>query len=283
VTAERYTPAIPRAETSTPPARSGEPPLWLLIALGVVYLVALTALLFAPGGTFLERLRALDGGICAQAGSHSFFPAGQQLPLCARNTGIYLGFASATTVLLASRRLRADSFPSAPIMLVLGGAVALMGVDGVNSLLLDLRLPHLYQPHNLLRLATGLGTGVAMAAFLIPVANGLLWREESEQSSFGRFGQLAVMAPVLLLAFLAVGSQSDFLLYPIAILSSAGLALALTLINLVVMLGITNRIGRFETWRQVLPLFTLALALAVGELMALFAFKTWALGQIATM
>ena len=148
-------------------------------------------------------------------------------------------------------------------MLVLGGAVALMGVDGVNSLLLDLRLPHLYQPHNLLRLATGLGTGVAMAAFLIPVANGLLWREESEQSSFGRFGQLAVMAPVLLLAFLAVGSQTDFLLYPIAILSSAGLALALTLINLVVMLGITNRIGRFATWRQVLPLFTLALALAV--------------------
>lgn len=282
MTAERYMSAIPRAETS-PPARPGEPPLWLLIALGVVYVVALGALLFAPGGTFLERLRALDGGICAQAGSHSFFPAGQQLPLCARNTGIYLGFASATLVLLGSRRLRADSFPSAPVMLVLGGAVALMGVDGVNSLLLDLRLLHLYQPHNLLRLASGLGTGVAMAAFLIPVANGLLWRAESGRPSFGRFGQLAVMAPVLLLAFLAVGSQSDVLLYPIAILSSAGLALALTLINLVVMLGISNQIGRFETWRQMLPLFTLALALAVVELMALFALKTWALGQIAAM
>jgi uncharacterized membrane protein len=282
VTVERYTPAIPHAETP-PPARSGEPPLWLLIALGAVYLVALAALLFAPGGTFLERLRALDGGICAQAGSHSFFPAGQQLPLCARNTGIYLGFTSATTVLLARRRLRADSFPSLPIMLVLGGAVALMGVDGVNSLLLDLRLPHLYQPHNLLRLASGLGTGVAMAAFLIPVANSLLWREETGQSSFGRFGQLAIMAPTLLLAFLAVGSQSDFLLYPVAVLSSAGLVLALTLINLVVMLGVSNQIGRFETWRQVLPLFTLALALAVVELMALFALKTWALGQIAAM
>src|SRR5262249_15691729 len=161
---ERYTPAIPRAET--PPARSGEPPLWLLIALGAIYLIALAALLFAPGGTFLERLRALDGGICAQAGSHSFFPARQQLPLCPRsapaNPGIYLGFPSATLALSASRRLRADSFPSLPVMLVLGGAVALMGVDGVNSLLLDLRLPHLYQPHNLLRLASGLGTGVAM-------------------------------------------------------------------------------------------------------------------------
>ena len=283
MTAERFTPAIPRAEAPAPAMRPGEPPPWLLVALGVVYLVALGALLFAPGGTFLERLRALDGGICAQAGSHSFYPAGQQLPLCARNTGIYLGFTSATLVLLFSRRLRADSFPSAPIMLLLGGAVAAMGVDGVNSLLLDLRLPHLYQPHNLLRLASGLGTGVAMAAFLIPVANGLLWREESAQPSFGRLGQLAVMAPVLLLAFLAVGSQSDFLLYPIAILSSAGLALALTLINLVVMLGLSNRIGRFDAWRQVFPLFTLALALALIELMALFALKTWALGQIAAM
>jgi uncharacterized membrane protein len=281
VTAERYVPAIPRTQTPPPAIRSGGPPLWLLIALGGAYLVAFGALLFAPGGTFLERLRALDGGICAQASGHSFFLANQQLPLCARNTGIYLGFASATLVLLVSRRLRADSLPSLPIMLLLGGAVAAMGVDGVNSLLLDLRLPHLYEPHNLLRLASGLGTGLAMAAFIIPVANGLVWREERAQPSFGRFGQLAVMAPVLLLAFLAVSSQSGLLLYPIAILSSFGLALALTLINVVFMLGITNRIGRFETWRQFFPLLTLALALAVIELMALFALKTWALGLLA--
>jgi hypothetical protein len=56
------------------------------------------------------------------------------------------------------------------------------------------------------------------------------------------------MAPVLLLAFLAVGSHG--LLLPHRHSQPAGLALALSLINLVVMLAITNQIGALATWRQ---------------------------------
>ena len=247
---------------------------WLLLALAAAYIVALAALVFLPGDTLIGRLRALDGGICAQAGTHSFWPDGQQLPLCSRNTGIYLGFTCTFFTLLALGRLRATRFPGKWAFIVLAVAVLIMAEDGLNSFFLDLGLPHLYQPANPLRLATGLGTGVAMCAFILPVANTLIWREESPASSFRDLRQLAVMLPVLLLAFLTVISVAPIILYPISLLSSFGLVMALSLINIVFLLGLTNRVGRFATLRQFFPFFTVALIFAVVELMALFALKT---------
>ncbi|HEX8981773.1 MAG TPA: DUF2085 domain-containing protein [Ktedonobacterales bacterium] len=253
--------------------RMWEPPTWLLIALGALYLVALAALIFLPNGTLIDRLRALDGGICAQAPSHSFFPAGQQLPLCARNTGIYLGFSLGFFTLLGSGRLLSSRLPRLPVAISLLACVGLMGIDGVNSLLNDLGAPHLYHPQNPLRLITGLGAGVAMVAFIMPVTNGLLWRWEDTRPSFKSFGQLVVVAPLLLVAFLAVSSQVAWLLYPIALVSSFGLVMALTSVNLVFLICFTPFIGRFERWKQVLPVFTLALALAMIELTLLFKVK----------
>src|SRR5690242_3242770 len=164
-------PAPPQIKTPQRRApRIWDPPTWALLAFAALYLAALAALIFLPGDTLLDRLRALDGGICAQLPGHSFFPAGEQLPLCARNTGIYLGFATTFIYLAASRRLRVSRLPRTSVMIVLGLAILLMAVDGFNSLFLDLGLPHLYQPANWLRLLTGLGAGTAMAAIIIPTA-----------------------------------------------------------------------------------------------------------------
>ena len=256
------------------------PPDWLVIGLAAAYVVALAALIFLPSGTLIDRLSQMDAGICAQLPSHSFFPAGVQLPLCSRNTGIYTGFSAAFLVLLFSGRLRAVRLPGLWVALVLGLAVLILAVDGFNSLFLDLRLPHLYQPHNLLRLATGLGTGTAMAAFLLPVTSGLLWRPDDNRASFANLGQLAVMAPVLLLAFLVIASQAAWTLYPVAILSTAGLVAALTLINLVFVVGLSGRQNRYTRPRQFFPVLTVAVALAIVELFALAALKAAALNAL---
>jgi uncharacterized membrane protein len=278
---EQMPPAIVPSPAEIAIEREPSTPRWLLLTLGGAYLVALAVLVFAPGGTLLDRLRALDGGICAQLPGHSFFPAGEQLPLCARNTGIYLGFSSTVIYLWSQGRLRAARLPSPAILIALGLAVALMAFDGFNSFFLDLRLPHLYTPNNLLRLATGLGAGTAMAAIAIPVTNGLIWREDDIQRTFSSFKAVSVMLPILLLAFLAVASpQNGALLYPIALLSTAGLILALTSVNVVFMLGVSNRIGRFSTWRSVFPLISLAVGCAIVELMALFMLKTFVMSAL---
>jgi uncharacterized membrane protein len=262
--------------SATPRRAEWQPPVWLLVGLAAAYLAALAALAFLPGDTLLQRLTALDAGICAQNPTHSFFPAGQQLPLCSRNTGIYIGFATTFLMLLALGRLRASSFPGRWVAAILGLAVLAMAVDGFNSLFFDLGLPHPYPPHNLLRLATGLGTGVAVCAFIVPVANSLIWRDEDERSSFATPGALAVMLPALLLVFLAVGGSPQVapLLYPIALLSTAGLVIALSLVNLAFVLGAANRVGRIATWRQFFPVYTIGLILALAELVALSALKT---------
>lgn len=267
------------------PRRPGDggPPRWLVVALGAAYVAALAALVFLPGDTLIARLRALDGGICAQASTHSFFMAGQQLPLCSRNTGIYLGFACTFFTLLALGRLGASRFPGRWAAAILALCVLFMAEDGFNSLFKDLGLPHPYEPNNFLRLASGLGTGVAMCAFLVPVANTLIWRRESGESPFRTPRQLAIMLPVLLLAFLAVASTAGPLLYPIALLSSFGLVMALTLVNSVFLLGLGNRVGRFATLRQFFPFFTFAVLCAILELVALFALKTRVLHMLQTV
>src|SRR5947209_19058271 len=116
--------------------------------LGMLYLGTLAALVFLPGASLLDRLRWLDSGICAQLATHSFYPGGERLPLCARNTGIYLGFMVTLLTLYATRRGRVQRLPSWPMVAVLISGIFAMAVDGFNSFLLDLGQPHLYQPHN---------------------------------------------------------------------------------------------------------------------------------------
>lgn len=261
------------------------PPAWLMIALAVGYLAALALLAFLPGATLIERLRALDGGICAQLPTHSFWPGGQQLPLCSRNTGIYSGFSATFLVLGLTGRLRSSSLPGRWVLVLLGAAVLFMAEDGLNSFILDLGLPHLYQPNNFLRLATGLGTGVAMCAIIVPVANALIWKYDDLRPTFKSLSELAIMVPALLLIFVSVSStiypEFGFLLYPIAIFSTFGLVMALTLVNVVFVLGVTNQVGRFSFWRQLFPFLTVSVILAVLELMALFSLKTAVLAALA--
>jgi uncharacterized membrane protein len=247
------------------------------VGLGSVYLIALAGLTFVPGGTLVQRLGALAAGICAQIPSHTFTLAGQQLPLCARNTGIYVGVTSTILFLRATGRLRAARLPGGWVAVVLGLAVIVMAVDGFNSLFLDLRLPHLYQPNNLLRLATGLGTGTAMATFLVPVANGLIWRTDDARAPFGSLRELGAMLPVLVLAFFVVISRAGWLLYPLALYSTAGLVTALSLINLVFFLGLARTLNQFDSYRRLFPVFSLTVALAIVELVMLSALKTAAL------
>src|SRR5690348_13716644 len=97
------TPLLEAREMDAAPTTQEEPPsgppTWLIIGSASALVILAAVMVFWPGATLLERLRALDGGICAQLPTHSFYPDGQRLPLCARNTGIYLGY-SITFVIL---------------------------------------------------------------------------------------------------------------------------------------------------------------------------------------
>lgn len=222
---------------------------------------------------FIEWLRWIDSGICAQLPTHSFYPEGIRLPLCARNTGIYLGFLLAVIVLHASKRGRVQQLPPRAILTLLIASVIAMGIDGSNAFLYDLGLPHLYQPQNVLRLVTGLMTGLAMAVVVLPLLNRQIWREYSEERSISSWQALPLYLLVGFVSFEAVISQNGLLLYPIAFASSAGLLLAVSSINLMVVIALARKEQGFERYRELLPFFSLALFLAVGELALLATLK----------
>lgn len=253
--------------------RTGSTSLWGTGLLAAFYLGLLALVIFLPGGTLLDRLRWLDSGICAQMPTHTFYPGGERLPLCARNTGIYLGFIVTLILIYCTGRGRTQRLPPRPIIIVLAAGVIALAIDGFNSLALDLGFPHLYQPHNLLRLATGLVTGLAMASLALPILNQLFWSSNHQQSSIPTWKSLLLFLPALILCFFAVSSQSSFVLYPLALLSTIGVLTALSSINLVVIIALGKRHETFEYYRQLLPFFSLALVLAIGEMLALAQLK----------
>ncbi|MBV9120598.1 MAG: DUF2085 domain-containing protein [Chloroflexi bacterium] len=83
--------------------------------------------------------------------------AGHQLPLCARDLGLFGGLLVATTLLAWIRELRWR-----PIWLL--GPLLMMG-DGLNSL----GGGPLYQPNNGFRLASGLIAGISLVMLLLPL------------------------------------------------------------------------------------------------------------------
>lgn len=242
---------------------------WQTSIWGLLYLGVLALLVLFPGPPLLERLRWLDSGVCAQIPTHVFYPGGEELPLCARNTGIYLGFIVTLVTLYLRGMGRAQRLPPWFIILPLVCGIAFMAVDGFNSLALDLGLPHLYQPHNLLRLASGLLTGLALAILTLPTLNRLFWREYDERRSVPTFGSLLVFVPLLILCFFAVASQNFLVLYPLAILSTLGIITAVSIVNLIIMLALSKRDETFERYRELLPFLGLAFLLAIGEMLIL--------------
>lgn len=131
------------------------------------------ALCVLPIFVFLMLPWSLEGkalavlhGLCAQQPGHSFYFGETRLPFDARMTGIYGGFALTSLYFVARGRWGRGGLPSIGVALVLVGFVVALGIDGVNSTLRDMGQWHAYVPMNGLRLATGLLTGVSLAAFI---------------------------------------------------------------------------------------------------------------------
>src|SRR5512136_1045914 len=123
----------------------------------------------------MDKLFAIAYGICPQRPAHSLFFGGQQMSIEARMFGMFGGAAAAALYLAARGRGKATDFPQPGILAMLIGFVAWMGLDGMNALLFDLRLPHLYTPSLTLRLGTGLLTGLSIGVVIVPAFNQTIW------------------------------------------------------------------------------------------------------------
>ncbi|MGD1997003.1 MAG: DUF2085 domain-containing protein [Anaerolineae bacterium] len=220
--------------------------------------LCLSAFLVLTPPNLLTKGDMVGYAVCHRIPSHSFFFAGRQLPLCARCTGSFVGalvglFGQAVVL----GRRRASDFPSIPMMAILIGFILLMGVDGANSYL-GMRSDGfaLYEPRQWLRLVTGALNGLALSGLTFPVLNLSLWENPPQRPAIRDWRDLGVMLLVEAGVVSLVLSGWPPLLYPLALLSAAGVVTLLTAVNAVLVMVVMGWENQYRRWREaVTPLF----------------------------
>jgi uncharacterized membrane protein len=218
-------------------------------------------LIETPPG-LLGKMDAIAYSVCHRIASHSFFLEDRALPLCARCTGMYLG--ALVGLAYQARGGRKGAFPGWKMAIPFLIFVGAFGFDGINSYLHFLPgAPGLYPPMNWLRLVTGTGMGLAMAAILAPAFRQTLWMDWVPQPAFARFSQLGGVLLAGAAVDLLVLSGNPLILYPIAIISSLGVLVLLSLIYTMVLVMLFKKENQFTSFRPLTLFlvggFTLAL------------------------
>lgn len=208
-------------------------------------------------------------GLCHQLPERSFFGGGVQVPVCARDTGIYVGVIVSVLMVAALQSRRPSRLPSRGIAVLLGAFVLVMVLDGLSA------YAGLRDTTNAIRLATGLLAGYAVGALLVPLINEQLWRTSSSERIFGTRRSLALWLASIPVAFLCVlwGGPLLGAAYPLAV--AIAILAALCAVNLVIVTlfpVFERRADRLaDAW---LPLM-IATALSLVEVAASAGIKLW--------
>lgn len=225
---------MPAADPAPPRRRD-----WLLA--GIALLIIVAVVLAAPGG-LLDKADQVGYAVCHQIEVRSFFIGDRAMPLCARCTGQYLGAFFGLLVFLAVRRGRASLFPPTTILIILVLFFLTWAFDGVNSYLtLFPGAPHLYEPRNILRVSTGMLQGIAVIALVLPMFNLTAWANPEPVPTIRNLRELAALMVMGAVLVLAVQSDWEALLLPLAVASALGVVVLLTLVMTVIALIVMQR------------------------------------------
>jgi uncharacterized membrane protein len=243
----------------------------LLLAANILVLFALLPL------PWLQKSFLIASPFCPQRPAHSVFIGGQQLPIEASMFGMFSGALLAVLYFAGRRQLGAAAMPQGWRLALCIVLFAVMALDGTNALLYDTGLLRLYAPNLVLRLGTGLASGVGIAMVLVPLANQTLFLQpRKSESLFTGWKDVAglVVAQVLLFA-LTMANWPPALL-PLSLFNSVAVMFVMTVLATLVLALITGCAGRLISPRATLGHFAGGFILA-AVFMAILAFMRFAL------
>jgi uncharacterized membrane protein len=242
---------------------------WLVpLAAGTVFFAWL---MYAPAG-LLGKADAIGYAVCHRIDVRSFHMGLRALPLCARCTGMYLG-ALLGMIFLGLASPRRAGMPDKKLMIALGVFVLAFAIDGSNSYLYLLKqmgnspfsqIPNLYIPNNTLRLFTGTGMGLVIAAVLVPAFNQSFWADWDPHPALSGWKQLLVLVGLALVLDLIVLADIMPVLFVLALLSAATVLLILSTVYALVVLMIFRQENRYsslpQAWLPLIAGFTVAMS-----------------------
>lgn len=233
----------------------------LLIAALVLVIAALL-----PKSVF-AGLDWVGYAVCHRIPQRSFIINQSQLPVCARDTGMFSGVLLGILYFASVLPTKAAQFPRRSLLLLLGLGFVAWGFDGFNSYVQLLRgEPLLYEPRNWLRLTTGAWMGVSLSVFVVALFNQAVWREQSEFAPVQQIKDILWLWLIASAIILIVLWQAPFLYGPIALTSALGVLVLLSIVNGLILLLARKRHNQITRWVELLPYLALGLALCVVEI-----------------
>ncbi|MBN1484086.1 MAG: DUF2085 domain-containing protein [Chloroflexia bacterium] len=250
-------------------ARRGLLLFWPLLLLGFFLL----PLPLTQPWSLEQRVWALVHGFCAQAPGHMLSFGGRELPLCARDSGLYLGASLAMAYLLLRGYGWAAGRPARWFWRVFALVGLFFAVDVLNSVAGDRFYASIYPPHNALRLASGLLLGMCLAVPLLWALSLSFAARQPQRSVFNSWGDLLALLALEGLAGLLLWSGWPFLYVPLTVLTVlAMLALLLAGVFLWILL-VTKGKQVLESCGQVLPALFWASVISAALLAGLSALR----------
>ena len=241
---------------------------WRSIVMVAACAVIIGAWLSLTPPGLLGKADAVGYAICHRIDSRSFHIHDRQMPLCARDTGIYLGALVGYVVVgAAAGRWRAGRMPPTPVLAVLVGFMFIMGVDGLNSYShFYENAPHLYTPRNWLRLTTGAFHGLGLSSLVYPVLNMTLWKHVEARPTIANLGELGGLMVICGGLVGLVLLENPVVLYLAAILSTLMVVVLLASVNTMMLVILTHRENTYTRWRELALPILAGVTVAIVEL-----------------
>lgn len=273
-----------RMEQTPPTSRSNNLIRWFVPLAAIL---AFSAWFYIAPPGLLGKADAIGYAICHRIDERSFQIGDRQLPLCARCTGEFYA-AGIALIFFALVSKKQSGMPGwkvgAPLILFF----LAFGIDGSNSYLYLLKqtsggvfdtIPNLYIPNNTLRLFTGSGMGIALASILFPAFNQSTWAVNDPSPALS-WKKLGILTGIVIIVNLLILTDSQIVLYPIAILSVLGVLALLIIVFSMAWLLIMRQENVFDSLTQMwLPFLAgTTLALLMITAIDLLRFKltgTW--------
>ncbi len=243
-----------------------------LIVLLVIALIAAVV-----PGAWLAPLDRVGYALCHRIPQRSYFIGGTQLPVCARDTGMFGSLLLGVVIFSLfpprqdnATRSRAARGPALPYALVLGAGFLAWGVDGFNSYLqLVTGRPLLYEPQNWLRLTTGAWMGSALSMWFVALFNITTWANAEDASTVASWrDMLRALMPAPIVIVLTLWG-ADALYGPLAVLSAGGALMTLSAVNGLLLLVMLQRHARFTRWRALILPLAAGAGLAIIQIAAI--------------
>ena len=223
----------------------------------IAALIALSGWIYIAPPGLMGKLDAIGYAVCHRLDSHSLHIGSIQMPLCARCTGEF----NAAFIALIFQGIishKRSKLPNRGILAILIIFFLAFTFDGSNSYLALMKtnypgifsnIPNLYITDNTIRVFTGSGMGIAMASVLFPMYNQSIWRVPEEKPAL-TWSQFGFLITIILIFDTGMLTQNAIILYPVAILSTLGVLLLLSMVFSIVWIMVMKQDNAFEHLRQ---------------------------------